>query len=99
MKEKKEIQSVAHKRSYIRSNILWFSLFLCSVFAIKKCIQKRMRPRQKGGGSKANERVCLVNSCVQRTISGRFSVSDGSKSNRKHVKQSPDEMQQQGGEA
>lgn len=32
-----------------------------------------------GGGNKGNEVVCLVNSCVQRTISAKFAVFDGSK--------------------
>lgn len=71
---KKRGNRVLHTNAAIL-DILWFSYFFVLVLPLKRgknVSRKRMRQRQKRGGTKGNELVCLVNSCAQRTISGTF---------------------------
>lgn len=94
MMERNRKYGVLHTNGAILGkNSLFFFMFCVLVFPLKRENIYPERELDKGKrrrGRKGNEFVCLANSSVQRTISGTFSVFDGSKSNRKHVKRSPD---------
>lgn len=94
MMERSRKYGVLHTNAAILGkNSLFFFIFW-SVFSFKKggniYPARELDKGKRRRGTKGNEFVCLANSSVQRTISGTFSVFDGSKSNRKHVNRSPD---------